>query len=109
MRTLVSTKTGLPAVIAVSVFPAEGHGWVDGPRREGGQGQDAGPFGGFGDRLQHECFACTAGDEPGMWSSLHKLRRQDQFAGVVDFEDHCRSPLEARHKIWRRGCRTTLN
>ena len=47
----------LLSVIVVNVFPPEGHRRVNGPGREGGQGQDAGPFGGSGDGLQDDCFA----------------------------------------------------
>jgi hypothetical protein len=56
----------LLSVIVVNVFPPEGHRRVNGPGREGGQGQDAGPFGGSGDGLQDDCFAFPPSFEAGV-------------------------------------------
>jgi len=101
-KTLGSARIGLPAVIAVNLFPTEAPVWIYGPGRESGQRKDAGATGSrLGCRFDDHGFALAFGLEPGTRGSLDESGGQEEIARFGNFKEHTGS-LSGRRRQGKR-------
>src|ERR1017187_4291849 len=91
----VSRKTALPGVRAIAIFAAESHPWIRQPALQNGQRIDeavASFHGLLRERLQNDRIALSIRFKTRMGGSLHEFCRNQNFAPVINLDNHRETP-----------------